>query len=49
MSIHVALYPHSHYRYDRSVAQSPRVIRLRLASHCRSRLLSHPLISRLDG
>jgi uncharacterized protein (DUF2126 family) len=43
MSIHVALYHRSHYRYDRPVAHAPHVIRLRPAPHCRTRILSYSL------
>jgi uncharacterized protein (DUF2126 family)/transglutaminase-like putative cysteine protease len=43
MSIHVALHHRSHYKYDRPVAHSPHVIRLRPAPHCRTPILSYSL------
>ncbi|MDB6038535.1 MAG: dehydrogenase [Verrucomicrobiales bacterium] len=43
MSIHVALTHRSHYLYDRPVNQSPHVIRLRPAPHCRTPILSYSL------
>ncbi len=43
MSIHVALNHVTHYRYDRRVALSPQIVRLRPAPHCRSRILSYSL------
>ncbi|MDB6023315.1 MAG: dehydrogenase, partial [Pedosphaera sp.] len=41
MSIHVALNHKTHYRYDRPVAHSPHVVRLRPAPHCRTPILSY--------
>jgi uncharacterized protein (DUF2126 family)/transglutaminase-like putative cysteine protease len=43
VSIHVALNHITHYRYDRSVALSPHIVRLRPAPHARTRLLSYSL------
>ncbi|MBU6261083.1 MAG: transglutaminase family protein, partial [Burkholderiales bacterium] len=43
MSIHVALNHVTHYRYDRRVALSPQLVRLRPAPHCRTRILSYSL------
>ena len=41
MSIHVALSHVTHYRYDREVALSPQLVRLRPAPHCRTPILSY--------
>jgi uncharacterized protein (DUF2126 family) len=43
VSIHVALNHVTHYRYDRQVALSPQVVRLRPAPHCRTPVLSYSL------
>jgi uncharacterized protein (DUF2126 family) len=43
VSIHVALNHVTHYRYDRSVALSPHIVRLRPAPHARTRVLSYSL------
>jgi uncharacterized protein (DUF2126 family) len=43
MSIHVALKHVTHYKYDRRVALSPQVVRLRPAPHCRTNILSYSL------
>ncbi|MEO8299861.1 MAG: transglutaminase family protein, partial [Burkholderiales bacterium] len=43
MSIHVALNHVTHYRYDRRVALSPQIVRLRPAPHCRTPILSYSL------
>ena len=43
MAIHVALSHRTHYQYDRQVALSPHVVRLRPAPHCRTPILSYSL------
>ncbi len=43
MAIHVALNHKTHYVYDRPVAHTPHVIRLRPAPHCRTPILSYSL------
>jgi uncharacterized protein (DUF2126 family)/transglutaminase-like putative cysteine protease len=43
VSIHVALNHVTHYHYDRRVALSPQVVRLRPAPHCRTRILAYSL------
>ncbi len=43
MSIRVALNHVTHYRYDRLVALSPQVVRLRPAPHCRTPILSYSM------
>ena len=43
MSIQVALNHVTHYRYDRLVALSPQVVRLRPAPHSRTPILSYSL------
>jgi uncharacterized protein (DUF2126 family)/transglutaminase-like putative cysteine protease len=43
MAIHVALHHRSYYKYDRPVAHSPHVVRLRPAPHCRTPILSYSL------
>jgi uncharacterized protein (DUF2126 family)/transglutaminase-like putative cysteine protease len=43
VSIHVALNHVTHYRYDRRVALSPHIVRLRPAPHSRTRILSYSM------
>ncbi|MDN3922278.1 DUF2126 domain-containing protein [Roseateles violae] len=43
MSIHIALSHVTEYRYDRRVALSPQIVRLRPAPHCRTPILSYSL------
>ena len=49
MSIHVALTHVTHYKYDRRVAMSPHIVRLRPAPHCRSNILSYSLTVEPEG
>ena len=44
MPIHVALHHSTHYRYDRPVALSPHLVRLRPAPHCRTAILSYSML-----
>ena len=41
MAIHVALFHQTRYSYDKLVAHTPHVVRLRPAPHCRTRILSY--------
>src|ERR1700733_10512508 len=43
MSIRVALNHRTSYRYDRAVAISPHVVRLRPAPHCRTPIIAYSL------
>src|ERR1700712_296330 len=43
MTIQVALYHKTSYTFDRAVALSPHVVRLRPAAHCRTPILSYSL------
>ncbi len=47
MAIHVALRHRTHYTYDKPVAHSPHVVRLRPAPHCRTPILSYS--QRVEG
>jgi uncharacterized protein (DUF2126 family) len=49
VSIHVALNHVTHYKYDRRVAMSPHIVRLRPAPHCRSHILSYSLKVEPEG
>jgi uncharacterized protein (DUF2126 family) len=49
VSIHVALNHVTHYKYDRRVAMSPHIVRLRPAPHCRSNILSYSLKVEPEG
>jgi len=46
MSIHVALYHRTAYKYDRPVKLGPQIVRLRPAPHTRTRILSYSLRAR---
>ena len=43
MTIRVALHHYTEYRFDRPVALSPHVLRLRPAAHCRTPIVSYSL------
>ncbi|MGB0747687.1 MAG: DUF2126 domain-containing protein [Magnetospiraceae bacterium] len=43
MSIKASIYHLTHYKYDRPVTLSPQIIRLRPATHSRTRVISHSL------
>src|SRR5215471_2303107 len=43
MAVHVALSHRTDYRYDRHVALSPHLVRLRPAPHCRTPIVSYAL------
>lgn len=43
MSIRVALYHETHYRYERAIAMGPQIVRLRPAPHARTPILSYSL------
>jgi transglutaminase-like putative cysteine protease len=43
MTIRVALHHKTVYRYDRAVAMSPHVVRLKPAPHCRTSIVSYSL------
>ncbi len=43
MSIKVALHHRTEYRYDRSIALGPHLVRLRPTAHCRTPILSYSL------
>ena len=43
MGIHVALNHKTTYRYDRRIALSPQIVRLRPAPHCRTPILSYSM------
>ncbi len=43
MSIQVALHHVTHYKYDRPISLGPQIVRLRPASHCRTRVTSYSL------
>jgi len=43
VSIQVALHHVTHYKYDRPISLGPQIVRLRPASHCRTRVTSYSL------
>ena len=49
MSIHVAINHKTHYQYDRPVALSPHIFRLRPAPHSRTPISSYSLTIRPDN
>jgi transglutaminase-like putative cysteine protease len=49
MSIRVALYHETHYRYDRPISLGPQIVRLRPAPHARTPVLCYSLQVEPDG